>query len=298
MRYLTLLFVLSLAVWADPPKEGLEDTGNTLVNRLQLHLQVADDLQGDPEGSLASAGSRKSVGKAVLFSAVLPGAGQFYNGSPWKALTFLAIEATAVAVNVSYNKKGKDKDTEFKIYADENWSEQRYWSYVYKRLSEEHPDLNLPEYQLTDPDGSGRELIVDWQSAEGLLSQYDNTAYLTGFTHTLPLTKTQQYYEMIGKYPEQFGNAWSDANFTSSYNGYEGRITDINRLYMDMRLESNQDYRRADYGARAILLNHFFSAVEAGFGARRINNASLSLHHDLKPFNGRLMDLYGLSISW
>ena len=297
MRQICFLLGLSFMLIANPEEKGFEDTGDVLLNRLQLATQVHQDLEKQLEDDpIAMQVRQKSVGRAVLFSSILPGTGQLYAGSKWKAAAFLAIEATAWAVNINYNRSGKDKDTEFKIFADENWSEQRYWSYVYQEL-QGIEGVTLPTYQTTQ-DAQGRWLIDDCEQAEQVLREYDNTRYLEGFTHTLPETKTQQYYEMIGKYPEQFGNAWSDANFSSSYNGYIDQITDINRSYMDMRLSSNEDYRVAGYGARAALLNRLISALDAGFSTRRYNQRQLSLNVRNKYVNGEWIDLYGISLKF
>ena len=66
----------------------------------------------------------------MVFSAVMPGSGQFYAKSYVKAAVFLAAEVTAWAVYFSNTKKGDKRDSEFKQYAGENWDEYRYWSYV------------------------------------------------------------------------------------------------------------------------------------------------------------------------
>ena len=83
-------------------------------------------------------------------------------------------------------------------------------------------------------------------------------------THTLPSTKTQQYYEMIGKY-DQFKGGWDD---------YEEGGTELtpNRLYYeDLRHKSNVQFKRASYCAMVVLGNHLLSAFDAAWTIRGIN---------------------------
>ena len=48
-------------------------------------------------------------------SAVLPGAGQFYNEDYWKTALFLAIEVTAITVGVVNNTKGDEQKEIYKL---------------------------------------------------------------------------------------------------------------------------------------------------------------------------------------
>ena len=83
-------------------------------------------------------------------------------------------------------------------------------------------------------------------------------------THTLPSTKTQQYYEMIGKY-NQFMQGWDDwvqggPNLTPRRNYYE-----------TLRDNSNQELIKASYCAMVVLANHVISAFDASWTIKRYN---------------------------
>jgi hypothetical protein len=268
---------------------------------------VDETLQNDPQLNRNS----KSVFKAVLFSAIVPGAGQIYNQSYWKAAAFLAIEAAAWAVNISYNKKGDNKDTEFKRYADENWNEHRYWSYV--NYQADIDEVTFPDYQPV-PYNSGGEVINDehgqrtWYLIDEAI--YDEEAVRrlreiesqfptgSGFTHHLPETRTQQYYEMIGKYPRQFGNAWFDADFNTYYQDFgQGKITPMNDLYATMRDDANQFYKTAGYGTMAILINHLVSAIDAGFTAKKFNEHNLEVTYQSRRYVDEYVNMFGVNFS-
>ena len=73
-------------------------------------------------------------------------------------------------------------------------------------------------------------------------------------THSLPETKTQQYYEMIVKY-NQFKLGWDDWQPGSP------ALTDNRNDYEEMRHNSNVEFKRASFCAMGVLANHLFSAL-------------------------------------
>jgi hypothetical protein len=94
------------------------------------------------------------------------------------------------------------------------------------------------------------------------------------FTHELPETNTQQYYEMIGKY-DQFVYGWDDTepqppdyeNIAIAYSAH--------RLhYEDMRHDANKQYDRATKSLILVMFNHLVSGFEAALAAKRHNDRS------------------------
>lgn len=302
-KLLVSLFIFSMSSFLSGNEPLPEVTDNLLLNRLQMQQTVRANVENEQQDFQTTNKGKKSVGRAVLFSAILPGSGQLYAKSYIKAATFLAVEAIAWSVNITYNNQGDEKDAEFKVYAEDNWSEQRYWSYVYHRLNgrtEAYPEFPHGQFdgdiQL---DNAGRPIIQNWEAAEQTLDPFASTEYLSGFSHTLPDTRTQQYYEMIGKYPLQFGNAWADASFEATYQDFgQGNITEQNEIYAVMRDDANKLYDRAAYGSMIALLNHLFSAIDAGFTTRRYNNRVLSLSYQQKWYNEQYVDMFGVTMSF
>ncbi len=279
---------------------------NVLMNRQLILARLQDNLEGTVQDEIfAQNAPQKSVGKAVLFSAILPGTGQLYAGSYWKSALFLAVEAAAWAINISYNKKGDDQTDFFQSFADQNWSEQRYWTFVYLQLNgrgiEGFPSGKYDNQFGTD--ATGREVILNWEEAERDLEPYANTQFISGFSHHLPETKTQQYYEMIGKYPEQFGNAWADASYNVRYEGSyggvkAGNITPMIGNYVSLRDEANRLYDRAAYGSMIALVNHVISAVDAGFTTNRYNRRQLRLSYQSRWMADKYVNLVGLTMTF
>ncbi|MFQ5583295.1 MAG: hypothetical protein ACE5GL_02530 [Calditrichia bacterium] len=283
-------------------QETLPYMDEFLVNRAKLALQVEKQLEEETKNIQESKIPQKSVALAVGMSAVVPGTGQFYAKSYIKAGLFMAVEIGAWAVNLSYNNKGDAKDAEFHTFADQHWSEYRYWSYINYINSQFGDPQNIGIYDFTPepaPNGGtwylinsdiyNKQVVDNLRTIEGIFP---------GHTHRLPDTKTQQYYEMIGKYPEQFGNAWEDAHFDKIYSGFEGDITPMNDAYSQMRAEANNLYNKAGYGAMVLIVNHLISAIDAGFTTRSYNRRQMSLSYQSRPMNGEFVNMWGVDFSW
>jgi hypothetical protein len=169
---------------------------------------------------------RKSPKKALLFSALMPGAGELYAESWLKAGFFAAVEVGAWVSYVHYQKKGMDLEDQFKAYADRNWSKER-WDAWYSGLPDEAK---------------------------------------SAFSHTLPSTKTQQYYEMIGKYME-FNAGWIDVKNPDPDIARQD-TSKMSLYYMALRERSNRALKAATAMTGVVLANHVISALDAAWTAR------------------------------
>jgi hypothetical protein len=189
------------------------------------------------------------------------------------------------------------------LYADENWNEYRYWSYVNWVAANDpnYEGTTYPYQEVPAPDGGNWYLIDEYyynNEREQVLSTLREVE-ADRFSHRLPSTKTQQYYEMIGKYPTQFGNAWSDANFEKPYSG-PNNITANNNYYMDMRDDANRLYDIAQYGAMTALINHVVSAIDAGFTARHYNrrHATVEMSYKNLQYKSEYINMLGVNVKW
>jgi hypothetical protein len=88
---IVLLSVLVLMVFSSLSSAQMESRHDSLTTLRRISpqdsigfVQAAAGIQASTVDSAASYTSSKSPGLALLFSAVLPGAGQFYNESYWK----------------------------------------------------------------------------------------------------------------------------------------------------------------------------------------------------------------------
>jgi len=200
----------------------------------------------------------KSVKKAFLYSLAIPGTGQFYANaevrlfpilsliipplgkihvnSKIKSPVFLGLDVTLWALYFNYHGKGKDEEKKYRAFADEHWSEDEYLRWLVTHLGIESDTATYwdPEKQ-------------EW----------------TYLSHHLPDKKTDQYYEMIGKY-EQFSWGWVDYDTTENFS--------LSRdSYLDMRRISNDWLNKAKYSAMISLANHILAAFDAAIAVNKYN---------------------------
>ena len=207
---------------------------------------------GDESASISTV-KYKSPTKAFLLSLVVPGLGQYYYGSRVKPFIFLGVEAASWAMYIKWHGDGNSITDEFEAFNRAHWFQSRYETYL---------QLN---YGVTDDDS--------------VAAQYYE------ISHHLPDTRTQQYYEMTGKY-DQFSWGWDDAE----YNGldYTSWVTDSSRIprvildsiptssnriyYENRRKDANDKFDQAKKMIMVSLSNHVVSAFEALYKTKKINS--------------------------
>ncbi len=233
--------------------------------------------------------------KAALYSVVVPGAGQYYAESYWRAALYATIEVAAWTVYFIYDAKGEDKDKEMREYGDKHWSERKYWSRIYDLSDERRGETefqNLPVYTL-DSDN----LIENYNSdVVNTLREYENKL---DYSHSLPSTHTQQYYEMIYKYPGQFANGWSDASFKFFYAENGSDLPGTAVYFRDLRNLSDEYFDMATNATMGALINHVVSALDAALAARSYNR-SLQMRFSVKNkyLANEKVRMYGLQFIW
>jgi len=247
--------------------------------------------------SMQSAQKEKISGfKAALYSAVIPGAGQYYAESYWRAALYTALEAAIWTTYFVYDAKGADKDKQMRNFGDVHWSERKYWSKLYYEALND-PNITVPggiETELIDND----PWIKDFNS--NIANQLRYLENELNYSHKLPSTKTQQYYEMIYKYPVQFANGWSDAiflNYEYAANASDLPATAINYRYL--RNLTEEYYDVASGAAMAALVNHVISALDAALAAKAYNK-SLQMKFTVKNkyLPTEKVKMYGLQFTW
>lgn len=245
---------------------------NTDLAQLRLDNSVFAQKQlqtpTEKSASTTQAGAKRlSPGKAFAMSLVVPGLGQFYSGSKVKAAGFLALDVTSWLMHFKYRSDGNDLTDKFNAFADLYWAQTRYEEYLSKAYNGK-----------TD----------------------DDSITATEVSHHLPDTKTQQYYEMIGKY-DQFSWGWDDARlrdssidqFTTMFPAVASNIPySEHRLeYEIMRDDANKKFDASDKWLIVSLANHIISAFDALISAKRHNNNAgggefgrLKVRADLRTF--------------
>jgi len=236
--------------------------------------------------------------KAAMYSAVLPGAGQYYAKSYWRAALYATLEAAVWTTYFVYDAKGADKDKQMRDFGDEHWSEQKYWSKIYyESLQAKSNNLggfeNVPDYQY-----NATTLFLEEYNSDVVNSLREYEGKLN-YSHSLPSTHTQQYYEMIYKYPVQFANGWSDAGFSTHYLPNASNLPSTAINYRYLRNLTEEYYDVAKGASMAALVNHVISALDAALAAKAYNR-SLQIKFTVKnkylPYEK--IKMYGFQFTW
>ncbi len=97
MKYLMVFIMLACAALAGATdwQNFMTETPQTLLALQDTTAEEGDEATDEAEEYATEeyVSGTKHLGKALIFSAVVPGAGQLYAGSYWKALGFVAVEA-------------------------------------------------------------------------------------------------------------------------------------------------------------------------------------------------------------
>ncbi|MGE5364613.1 MAG: hypothetical protein ACM3SM_10810 [Bacteroidota bacterium] len=260
----SLLFSSLAAAQQANSENASEESKMIFSGNLTADTKIAQDaIMSDEVASQKLQISRKSPVLAGLMSLAVPGAGEIYSGSYWKALAFIAVEAAAITANIYYNKKGDDATKEFQAFAEEHWSARRYAEWINKFST----DLNVttPAIDLEKVD---RHDFAEIRRAEDQVVLKSASGDLH-FSHKLPDYQSQQYYELIGKY-HQYNHGWddSDPNTVEWVNNLSERF----HKYADMHIKPDDTYYKyASQAVTVLVLNHIISAVDAIWTASRYN---------------------------
>lgn len=256
-------------------QENLQMTGVLGFDTKAASINVSDS--GSSDSLNISIVKAKSPFLAALMSAVVPGAGEIYSGNFLKAAIFLAVEAAAITTSVIYNNKGDDQTSVFEKFAQENWDVARYARWTIANLSILKYELNADDYSDLFYDDAQTQ--VNWSVLNRL--EEDISGY---YSHRLAPFGDQQYYEMIGKYP-QFNPGWAEFGDDPTTPYYFGDpLVDQFHEYSKMRGEANDFYNVASKAVIIVMVNHLASAIDAAFSAASYNK-SLKMNLSLEKTN-------------
>ena len=178
--------------------------------------------------------------------------------------------------------RGNDLEDDYEQFAD------TYWHYTEKNEANDTSYYEWLQYQFRQIGENADVDPTDYGTInDQLASTVENSnSPIFGYSvHDLPSTKTQQYYEMIGKYP-QFVYGWEDVaedelnptvvNDDGTIN-YGVRIEDVNSnlrmQYENKRDDSNKKLEAGQRGIYIMIISRVVSAIHAGRLAYKHNQS-------------------------
>lgn len=264
MKKILLIFFIAGAVVAQSKL-----TGKLYLDSGISFRETSVEINGDN----SSVQNKKAPFTAALLSFAVPGAGQFYSESYLKSALFVAVEAAAVTVGLIYDKKGDDQTVKFQNFADEHWDVARYARWTIAHAKEINSSIDPSNFFVFNSDGT-----VNWKE----LNKLENA--LGGYySHRLAPYGDQQYYEMIGKYP-QFNVGWDDFGDENTPYKYGDPLTENFIFYSKERGKANDFYNVAYKAVLVIFTNHIISAIDAALTARSFNK-NIKVNAELNKIN-------------
>jgi len=329
------LALLSIAAWLSANEPVLVNNHSNLANQLIFAQNSGESSDGSESTGTISARKKKSAkikeyrdGKSPLLasglSLLVPGAGEMYGEDYLLGGILMGVEASLWTGYLVYEKEGDDKTSDYKKFADANFNSDRYYLAISQMLDRVVANVDTfgvkPTYnQLLGMSSNSTD--ETWIQTTKYLNRYLTGSWTgsTEFTHQLPtrqegdkhvLDRTQQYYEMIGKY-HQFAAGWNDFNGWSGdslisgtnnsgnpYRDYHSKKqTDI---YEDMRDEANQAYEVGTNFVMLAVLNRVVSAFDAAYVIKRdfTINTALRFENNQNQPGPISADNYKVSLSF
>lgn len=210
--------------------------------------------------------------RPMLYSLVLPGAGQYYNKSPlWKSALFAGMELAGLAAWWSWKSKAEDIRLEYEQFGTDHWSLSDWYT---------NTQLIFPDNYSSMFSGTHKIMLIagdEYFSSEFL----DSLWGVYGDWSQIDFIRDRDFFENIGKY-DQFVGGWDDCYDGSTQLWYEeekdvGDSTEVIKLtpnkdhYRDLRFDSNTLLDYSKYAISAVMFNHVFSALEAVWWSQRIS---------------------------
>lgn len=244
--------------------------------------------------------ARKDARKAMLFSMILPGAGQFYaDKSAIQTYIYPVIELALIGGMIYFNQKGNELTKDYEKYA-----------------TGENITTQIGDFQYTGP----RYRREYQNNVQSILIAYNTADIYDGSFFRLDANNTQHFYEDIGKY-DKYIFGWADwyhtfaANdgvfvlgnpgFESAFvmssedfsarwlgnhtieniiaNDFSQQVTHgapssspMREEYIRMRKDAEKEYSTGHLLSFGLVANHLVSAIEAVTLTNRVNRMSIS----------------------
>ncbi len=269
--FLLLIFFLSLSI-----VKAQSLSNNHLSGELNFdsNLDIAKQYKSNIVNVSLDINQKKSPLIAGVLSGILPGAGEIYSHQYLKGGIFILVEAASIATALIYTRKGNNQTVSFQNYANQNWSVAKYAAWSLQHSADINPNVNPSSYNVfPGVDWTKFNSNTNWNQYNGVVNRSElnrlESDLSGGYSHELAEYGTQDYYEIIGKYP-QFSHGWSTANFNDTDFHI---LTNQLLLYAHSRGVANDYYTTGNTAVLVLIANHFLSIFDAIWSANTYNKS-------------------------
>jgi len=281
-KYFVLLIVINLSIYA---QESIEIKLNGTLffdSNIAFEHSSKIDIKDENNNTVI----KKSPLLAGLLSFALPGAGEFYSESYLKSALFVAAEVAAITFGLIYDKKGDEQTISFQNYANAHWDVARYARWTIKNAKSINANVDPNSFNIFLVGGK-----VNWSELNRLENAIGNY-----YSHRLAPYGDQQYYEMIGKYP-QFNVGWDDFGNEDTPFNYGDPLTNNFIYYSKERGKANDFYNVASTAVIIVVVNHVLSAVDAAWTASSFNK-KINISSDIEKIELGYKKIYSPRINF
>ncbi len=273
---------------------------------------------------------------ALALSAVLPGAGQIYNKNYKRGIAYLAFELINLSKRSKYLDKGDEFVVQYKNFANNHWSFNRWISdlniyadesnpvnsvmldpnndFFYPWNDSHHIEFYLDGYLRRTNSSNGDSWFENTYKTECNDAFVNNQECNNNFFGDAEVVKDHHFYEGIGKY-DLFFAGWDDtkdgecgedtiAQYGScSYvlltNNTENAYTD-NKIYYqyELRDKANKNYDIAENALTFIFINHAVSMLDAFIVNLAGNKSNINYMTQPTYDNNRKLNGIEFSLKW
>ena len=324
IRKTNIIFIISLCLTISYSEIPLNNS------RVQLKYSITNSKS--PNNNDNKENKYIYPGRAMLYSALLPGLGELYSGDWKRALFFAGIELVGWSTWYTNTAKSVDETDQYKAYADEHWDFLRWMEHYYDWQHDEQYKVLFSSITESDTiyeniwEGSHHlsytqtlnDEVITMSTLDECLDNVDVfdgfCDYYTGSYGNYELNeqafnqlvedslnfmvvKDGHYYENIFKY-NHFHAGWDDAADITIYDsdGYLIAKSDNKWKYRAMRNNVANYQEIAGYAISAVMFNHVASMIDAVFTAKAKNSQfTLSARPTFNPKNN--MGIGGLIVS-
>ncbi len=279
-----------------------------LIAGIGLNAQILDDLKKDEKSMndeiIKVNYQKKSAQKAMLYSAIFPGAGQFYvNKKSVLSYVYPVIEIALWTTYIHNYSKGDDVTADYEKYADANYSRVKQSSvenniiakYPNDIYTDDHFRLdNVNSQHFYEDIGKYNKYIFGWDDWYATYVKDMGAGNIEcNWVFIGTDTGNQSDIQWVGNYPE------NDPGYTGPYISPDN-ASPLRQKYIQMRGDAEDYYQVADNMRFLIVANHLISTIDALRTANKYNRNAIktaSISPVLQPiiFNNQLTPLFSLS---
>lgn len=225
------------------------------------------DFSGEVQPIQNDENAKLSPPRSLLYSLAVPGLAQYINGDRARAYVYFGLEIAGIALYAAFKNEGNDQTKRVEAYVNNSstgFDRIRFYRNLYIAAN---GGAAIPTELLgSDQNGAFSELKKN-SALYADLRQLERD--LGDGVHSLPETKTQQYYEMVGKY-YMFYHGWKHPSMTGIGVGQNTGETPAHiETYYNERDKMNAAFENAKWAVTGVLINHVVSGIEAFMSSKK-----------------------------